>query len=135
MRAMHVSAAAAMVVAFAWASLNAQAPSQPYSGNGDYQAYCSSCHGPEAKGDGVIAKSLKKRPSDLTQLSIRNNGTFPEQKVFAAIDGRKSSAHNDSDMPAWAEVFAKATESTGPENAAARIVVLVEYLETLQVRR
>ena len=88
MRAMHVSAAAAIVVACAWASLSAQAQSQPYSGNGDYQAYCSSCHGPEAKGDGVIAKSLKKRPSDLTQLSIRNNGTFPEQKVFAAIDGR-----------------------------------------------
>ena len=135
MRAVHVSAAAAMVAAFAWANPSAQVQSQPYSGNGDYQAYCASCHGPEAKGDGVIAKSLKKRPSDLTRLSIRNNGTFPEQKVFAAIDGRQSSVHNDSDMPAWADVFAKATESTGPEQAAARIGVLVKYLETLQVRK
>jgi mono/diheme cytochrome c family protein len=114
-------------------SLLAQVQTQPYSGHGDYQVYCSSCHGTEAKGDGMIAKSLKQRPSDLTQLAKRNNGVFPEKKVFEAIDGRKITAH-DPDMPAWAEVFAKAKESAGAENAAARIDVLVQYLQTLQVK-
>ena len=49
-------------------------------------------------------------------------------------DGRKATAHGGPDMPAWGDVFAKATESAGAENAAARIDVLVEYLQTLQVK-
>ena len=134
MNARRIAAAALVVGASALVNLGAQVQAQPYSGESDYQVYCSSCHGTEAKGDGVIAKSLKRRPADLTQLTRRNNGLFPEENVFKTVDGRRSSAHSDSDMPAWAEVFAKATESAGAENAAARIDVLVKYLQTLQVK-
>jgi mono/diheme cytochrome c family protein len=123
---------AGIVVVSALATVHAQP--QPYSGSGDYQTYCSSCHGTEGRGDGVIAKSLKKRPPDLTLLSKRNNGVYPDEKVSQIIDGRKGGAHSDSDMPAWADVFAKSTESAGSENAAVRIDVLVKYLETLQVK-
>jgi cytochrome c553 len=115
-------------------NLGAQVQTQPYSGSADYQAYCSACHGTEAKGDGSIAMSLKKRPSDLTQLAKRNKGVFPEEKVFKTIDGRQGSAHSDSDMPVWSEAFAKSSESPGAENAATRINVLVQYLQTLQVK-
>lgn len=126
--------AAAIVVTFAAVTVAAQTPTARYSGNDDFHVYCSSCHGGEARGDGMIAKSLKKRPADLTQLSRRNGGVFPDDKVFKIIDGRKGGAHTDSDMPAWGEVFAKASESASDETAAERIEILVRYLETLQAK-
>jgi hypothetical protein len=54
--------------------------------------------------------------------------------VYKTIDGRKGSAHSDSDMPVWGEVFAKAIESASPENTALRIDTLVKYIETLQAK-
>jgi mono/diheme cytochrome c family protein len=134
MKIRRLAAVAILAGTIAGVNVLAQVQTQPYSGHADYQAYCSSCHGTEARGDGMIAKSLKQRPSDLTRLAGRNNGVFPEKKVFEAIDGRKIGAHGNPDMPAWADVFAKATESAGAENAAARIDVLVQYLQTLQVK-
>ena len=110
------------------------AQSEPYSGGADYQVYCSSCHGASGKGDGSIAKSLKKSPSNLTQLSKQNAGVFPGDKVFKTIDGHGSGSAHDADMPAWGEVFAKSSESQGSENAAMRIRTLVKYLETLQAK-
>jgi len=60
---------------------------------------------------------------------------FPEEKVFKTVDGRRpGSAHSDSDMPEWGDVFAKAAESAGAEQAAARIDALVKYLQTLQAK-
>ena len=126
---------AAIVVVSAAPLTGARDQPQPYSGSGDYLAYCASCHGPEARGDGVIAKSLKKRPADLTQLAKRNNGVFPEERVVTTIDGREpNTAHGGSDMPAWGVVLAGARDSAGAENAAVRIGVLVKYLETLQAK-
>jgi len=133
MKAWGLLGAAIVVVASALVTVGAQG-AQPYSGNGDYQVYCSSCHGTEARGDGAIAKSLKKRPADLTQLTKRNDGVYPADKVFSIIDGRKGVSHSDSDMPAWGDVFAKASESAGAENTAARIDTLVKYLQTLQAK-
>ena len=136
MKAWGRLAAAIIVVASAVVTVGAQVVSQPYSGGGDYQVYCASCHGPEAKGDGVIAKSLKKRPTDLTQLTKHNNGVFPDERVFKNIDGRQpGGAHGDSDMPAWGDVFTKSTESQGADNATLRINTLVKYLETLQAKQ
>jgi mono/diheme cytochrome c family protein len=135
MKAWGLLAAAIIVVASALVTVDAQPQVQRYSGSGDYQVYCASCHGAEARGDGVIAKSLKKRPADLTQLTKRNNGVFPEERVFKTIDGRQaSSAHGNPDMPAWGDVLARSSESAGAENAAARIEVLVKYLQTLQAK-
>jgi cytochrome c553 len=135
MKAWGLLAAAIIIVASALVTAGARGQPQPYSGSGDYQVYCSSCHGTEARGDGVIAKSLKKHPADLTQLAKRNNGVYPDEKVFKTIDGRQpGSAHSDSDMPTWGDVFAKSSESAGAENAAARIDVLVKYLQTLQAK-
>jgi mono/diheme cytochrome c family protein len=107
-----------------------------YSGSADFQTYCAPCHGTAAKGDGAIAKSIPKPPPDLTQLTKKNNDVFPDDKVFKTIDGRTPGAsHPGADMPMWGDVFAKSSESTGPEAAAARIRALVDYLATLQEKR
>ena len=108
-----------------------QQASTSESGSRDFQIFCSSCHGASAKGDGVLAGALKKRPADLTQLSKKNEGVYPTDAVFKAID----EGHETKDMPAWTEVFAKSSESTGPEAAKVRIRGLVRYLETLQEKR
>lgn len=125
--------AAAFVVLCTLATATAQ-ESQPYSGHGDYQVYCSSCHGAEARGDGAIAKSLKKRPADLTQLTRRNDGVFPSERVAQTIDGRKGGGHDDADMPRWGEVFGKSSQSASPQQTAERIDTLVKYLDTLQAK-
>jgi mono/diheme cytochrome c family protein len=125
-----VTAAAAVMMVSVFGTPGARA--QPYSGSGDYQVYCVSCHGAEGRGDGMIAKSLKKRPADLTQIAQRNGGVFPDDNVFKAIDGQSGNVHSATDMPAWGEVLAKSSGSVGAENTAARIDALVKYLQTLQ---
>lgn len=115
------------------AGQNTIVSSSRFSGAADFQAYCASCHGAAAKGDGVIATSLVKRPPDLTRLAKRHGDAFPEESVFKMIEGRSPGAsHRAPDMPVWGDVFAKATESAGPEAAAARITALVKYLEMIQ---
>ena len=131
MRAWATASAAVLMVSVL---LTAGARAQPYSGSGDYQVYCLSCHGTEGRGDGTIAKSLKKRPADLTLIAQRNGGVFPDAKVFKVIEGQSGNAHSATDMPAWGEVLAKSSVSVGAENAAARIAALVKYLETLQAK-
>lgn len=116
----------------------AEGASRPdvYSGAADFQVYCASCHGTAAKGDGAIAKSLPKRPPDLTQLAKRNNDVFPDDRVFKTIDGRTPGAsHLGTDMPMWGDAFSKSSESPGPEATAERIRAIVDYLKTLQEKR
>jgi len=118
------------------AGQNTTVSSSRFSGAADFQAYCASCHGPAAKGDGVIAASLVKRPPDLTRLAKRHDDVFPEERVFKMIDGRSpATSHRAPDMPAWGDVFAKAIESAGPDATAARIAALVKYLEMIQEKR
>lgn len=129
---MKAFAIATVVAAAALGAASASA-GQSYSANNDYQMFCSSCHGATAKGDGPIASSLAKHPPDLTQLSIRNDTVFPEERVSKTISG--NGVHSKSDMPAWSEVFAKSQESAGPEAAEARISALVHFLATIQEKR
>lgn len=57
---------------FIVARATAGAQADLYSGSSDFRVYCGSCHGVSGKGDGSIAKSLKKPPPDLTQLKVRS---------------------------------------------------------------
>ena len=124
---------ASACTAAVWLAMPAASAQQAYSGSHDYQVYCSSCHGATAKGDGVIAKSLAKRPPDLTQLTRRGSGVFPEEAVTKTIDGRgPGSGHSNPDMPVWSDVFAKSADSLGLEASTARIATLVQYLKTIQ---
>jgi len=78
-------------------SLAAQAKPQivqrvPSATDGDdpvsmFREYCAACHGPEGKGNGPAAPALKTVPADLTRISARNGGKFPDTKVRRYIEG------------------------------------------------
>jgi mono/diheme cytochrome c family protein len=46
-------------------------------GKSEFQSWCASCHGTDAKGKGPISDQLKKPPSDLTMLAKTTTGSFP----------------------------------------------------------
>ena len=100
-------------------------------GKGLYQQFCASCHGKDAKGGGPAADALKQRPTDLTQISRKNGGKFPDTKIMAILKGEQTvAAHGDQDMPTWGKTFddisGNLTVSQGRMNA------LVMYLEEVQ---
>ncbi len=103
-----------------------------------YRESCAVCHGPSGLGDGEFANVLTVRPPNLTLLSSKNNGEFPFLLVFQTIDGRAIvPAHGTRVMPIWGDSFEPEAEAVaGPYGAEllvrARIVALVDYIETLQ---
>lgn len=94
-----------------------------------FAAYCAACHGKAAKGDGPAAAALKRAPADLTTLSARNKGDFPEVRVRRYIEGLDElAAHGTRDMPVWGPLFRDLNRDT----AALRIEALAGYLKSLQ---
>lgn len=94
-----------------------------------FTSYCAVCHGKEGKGDGPAAKALAKAPADLTKLSARNNGQFPEIRVRRYIEGLDEvAAHGTRDMPMWGDLF----RSLNRDTAQIRIQALAEYLKAMQ---
>ena len=104
----------------------------PVSGRDTYLAYCASCHGADGRGSGPVAPALKIPPADLTTLSTRNNGRFPELRVYGAIRGDvRVTSHGSAEMPVWGKVFRQAG---GGDTAAVQMRVsnLVAYLKSIQ---
>jgi mono/diheme cytochrome c family protein len=99
-----------------------------------YANHCAACHGARGEGDGPVAALLTVTVPNLRQLAKRNGGTFPADTVKAYVDGRNTPpAHGGRAMPVWGEVFGAAT--TGDEAVvAARLAVLVAFIEELQYR-
>jgi len=97
-----------------------------------YKAYCAVCHGPNGKGDGPMAKSLKTAPSDLTRISSRNNGMFPLAKVRRIISGEepRSAGHGTREMPTWGPIFSQV--AWDQDLGRVRVDNLARYLESLQ---
>lgn len=108
-------------------------PTSPVSGQQMFNEYCTACHGKMAKGDGPAASALKKTPADLTTLTVRNNGKFPELRVYGTIQGDSDlAAHGSKDMPVWGSVFQDASRSNG--EVQMRISNLVAYVKSIQVK-
>lgn len=111
-------------------------PSPAEAGAAWFGAYCTSCHGAEARGDGPVAASLDPRPADLTRLAARNGGRFDAERVAAYIDGRNPVApHGPSAMPVWGRPMDDRNErilSTETLLSTSAIHQIVEYLRTLQ---
>jgi mono/diheme cytochrome c family protein len=110
------------------------------AGKLSYSRYCAVCHGLQGKGNGDMAKVLKVKPADLTQLSAKNDGIFLFWDVYRAIDGRKEIwGHGPRDMPIWGTVFKQeAAPDIGADlQAYARLLEIVYYIESIQapVRR
>jgi mono/diheme cytochrome c family protein len=100
-----------------------------------YRAYCVSCHGAKATGDGPLAGSLRVRPADLTRLAKRSGGEFKDEKVRRAIDGREERAgHPRSDMPMWGDALSRARDGYDPKKVREQIDEIVRYLKTQQVK-
>ena len=89
------------------------------AGKLSYRHYCAVCHGLDGKGTGDMAKVLKVKPADLTQLSAKNEGIFLFWDVYRAIDGRKEIwGHGPRDMPIWGTVL---KAEAGPDRGAERL--------------
>ena len=94
-----------------------------------FQSYCSPCHGKSATGDGPAAAAFKKAPADLTKISARNGGKYPEVKVKRYIEGLDEvAAHGSRDMPMWGALFRDLNRDT----AQIRVQALSDYLKGLQ---
>jgi mono/diheme cytochrome c family protein len=101
-------------------------------GKGMFTAYCATCHGVTGKGNGPAAVALKKAPADLTAISARNGGTFPENKVNRYITGMDEvAAHGSRDMPVWGTLF-KSIDTNNPMTAELRVRNLTDYLKSIQ---
>jgi mono/diheme cytochrome c family protein len=112
-----------------------QPPRQDYySGAYLYRTFCATCHGENGKGNGPIADTLRRSPSDLTAISARAGGAFPRAQVIAIIDGRKPvPGHGSSEMPVWGDVLRR-TEGNDEAIIHRRIEALVMHLQSIQVK-
>jgi mono/diheme cytochrome c family protein len=107
-------------------------------GRSTYVEYCAGCHGASGRGDGEVAATLTRQPPDLTGITARNGGTFPQVAVMSTIDGYFRRESHGGVMPEFGPVLQEGrlvlvdtgggTMTPTPE----RLVALAEYLETLQ---
>lgn len=106
-------------------------------GHSTYDQFCASCHGAGAKGDGPMVATLTGAPPDLTQISARNGGVFPQVAVMSTIDGYFRRDAHGGIMPEFGPLLEEGRlvlVDTGgamtptPE----RLVALAEWLESVQ---
>lgn len=96
-----------------------------------FRAYCASCHGADAKGKGPAAPALKAKVPDLTLLTKRNAGQFPEARVRKMIMGDEVvAAHGSREMPVWGPIFHQIEWDVDRGNV--RLDNLVKYLQSIQ---
>ncbi len=99
-----------------------------------YKAYCASCHGVDAKGNGPMAESLKVPSSDLTRISARNAGIFPLMQIERIIqgEGQLQRSHGPREMPVWGPIFSRVEDDR--DIGLVRIDNLARYLRDLQTK-
>jgi len=111
-------------------------PAQPTAaldGKSLFSQYCAVCHGSGGKGDGPAADALKSAVPDLTQISKRNGGKFPELKMLELLKtGSPSPAHGSQEMPVWGPVFRSLSQNA--EIDQLRIHEVLNYLEQIQAK-
>jgi mono/diheme cytochrome c family protein len=96
-----------------------------------FRAYCASCHGKDAKGNGPAAVALKAKVPDLTLLAKNNGGRFPEERVRKTILGEDGiAAHGPREMPVWGPIFHQIEEDV--DRGHVRIANLVQYIKSIQ---
>ena len=103
------------------------------SGKDMFGTYCAACHGTDGKGGGPAVAALKVVPPDLTTLSKRNSGKFPDLRVYSAIQGDLNMpAHGSKEMPVWGDVL-RSIEKDGAAQQL-RVSNLTKYIESLQTK-
>jgi mono/diheme cytochrome c family protein len=99
------------------------------SGAALYKQHCAVCHGDDLKGNGPFPPPYRV-PPDLTTLSRRHGGKFPEAYVSKVLrDGVKVPAHGPAEMPVWAT-----TNRSDQAHVEARIRDLTNYIKSRQAK-
>ena len=135
-------AAALLVVALGCATSEPEPPPtgdqlRLAAGRADYEQYCMACHGSDGAGDGPVARYVTPRPSDLRRIAARRGGVFSQAQLQSWIDGPDPIAsHGTREMPVWGKAFREESEldQLSETRVQGRIVLLVQYLESIQVR-
>jgi mono/diheme cytochrome c family protein len=126
---------AMMIYGLAWAAQRAGTPKErliaSIQGPALYEAYCAVCHGPEAKGNGPVASTLKVPPADLTRISARNGGTFPLMRIERIISGEEERRGHGA-MPACGPVFSEVGRDQ--DLGRVRIDNLARYIKDIQAK-
>ena len=129
---------AALLVTLALAAARDAPARDLHLGVIEYELSCLPCHGLDGRGKGPQARTLARRPADLTQLAKSNNGRFPADRVAEMIDGRSSvAAHGPRAMPVWGEryrirVDPGDTDAYVEKRAREQIEALVAYIRSIQ---
>jgi mono/diheme cytochrome c family protein len=125
---------AATALGLAWGPQHAGPPKErliaSIQGPALYKAYCAGCHGPEAKGNGPAATTLKVRPPDLTRISARHGGKFPLMRIERIIAGDEELLPGHGPMPVWGPVFSEVDRDQ--DLGRVRIDNLARYLRDMQ---
>jgi hypothetical protein len=101
---------------------------------------CAACHGIEGRGDGPEAVGLATRPADLTRIAARRDGVWPMLEVMAIVDGYTGLVNRRENMPVIDGVIEGPMVEFDTGNGLmirvpARLVAIVEYLESIQSPR
>jgi mono/diheme cytochrome c family protein len=113
-----------------------QAPIKPTSaasGKEMFAQYCAPCHGTDGKGNGPAASAMKSQPTDLTQLTRKNNGKYPDRHIAQVLKQGGPGAHGSAEMPVWGPLF-QSLDKYHDAVAQQRVANLVKYLEDLQAK-
>ncbi|MBY0280005.1 cytochrome c [Candidatus Binatia bacterium] len=98
-----------------------------------YVKYCGACHGPNGKGDGIIAPLMTPKPTNLTLLAKQHGGEFDAMAVYKSVSGAgMPKAHGDSEMPVWGEELRHEVGGGDPRTAEVTLVKIVNYLRSIQ---
>lgn len=103
-----------------------------------YMAYCATCHGANATGNGPMAELIAIETPDLTELAARNAGVFPAAATAEQIDGRNPMLAHGGQMPLFGSFFdgdgavSIKTGSGQPMLVSAPIADLLAWLESVQ---
>ena len=100
-----------------------------------YRSNCAPCHGVTGLGGGPVASSFAVLMPQLATLAQRNGGTFPEEYVLRAIDGREPlMAHGTREMPVWGSIFDSRHRGDGEETSTPNLIhSIVDYVKSLQI--
>ncbi|MDT8855308.1 cytochrome C [Paracoccaceae bacterium Fryx2] len=76
------------------------------TGAEDFAVFCSACHGSGGRGNGEMAATLDRRPTDLTRLAAGNGGVFPMARVMSKVYGYAGeSGPKDALMPPFGDLL------------------------------
>ncbi len=102
------------------------------SGQEEYTAYCAGCHGQDGRGKGRSSRYCSVPPPDLTQLTQKNKGMYPAERVCEVLrHGTGHAPKGQGYMPTW-EPLLKSMNADPPGVTEVRIQNLAEYIKTLQ---